>query len=585
MARYAVASGANQIPGTGFKNLAQAANEIAAKVGLKTGGQGLDPAVQKNLVDRIAANLGISPSQVDLTKVAIPEEVYNRLNRIEDFYSSPRAQQEVSGMLDSITQMWKSFLLAFPARHSRDMISNAITVWLETGSPLATTKGFSLAKSVLNGNIDAALPQLAQLPAFQGLAGNNDALRSAVYQEIAASGILTGLAQVDVLAARRSGELSRILPGVTPVSRMGAFKEFVPDGSRTLPQMAYDQTQIKGLSNKFQTGNSLLNWSTKLTDANDSIARLGGWFALMSQGVSAEQAAKRMQNALVNYESLTSFERGFMRKIFPWYSYTSRIGKYAVGSMLENPGGAYSQMIRGVNTLGQENDDTYVPAWLRSKLSLRIPDSALAAVGITQAPGVQTFASLGGVLPGLDALGMINPSSFSGTMRNLAANTNPFIKGGSELVFDEDLFSKLPLAEADPAVNKVYRYLSGGGELSNTAKVLGSNLPAMQRVMGIAGSMMDDRYPIEQKLPKTVINSLLGIHVANTDEKSRNADAMAQLDRLMAGYTKTFPRTYTDKEAIATAPKNVQEMAILRDIMEKRAAKERREKKKPKQAY
>jgi hypothetical protein len=412
------------------------------------------------------------------------------------------------------------------------------------------------------------------------MAGNPDALKSAVYQEIASSGILTGLAQADVLAARRSGELSRILPGVNPVSRLGALKEFVPDGSRSLPQMLRDQTQVKGLTNKFQTGNSLLNWSMKLTDANDSIARLGGWFALLSQGVSPEQAASRMQAALVNYESLTPFERGFMRKIFPWYSYTSRIGKYVVGSMLENPGGRYAQMIRGVNVAGQENDDTYVPAFLRQKLSMRVPDQALAMLGIEQQPGDETFVSIGGVIPGLEALSMINPSSVGGTLRNFAAQANPFLKGGAELAFDEDLFSKLPLSDADPAVNKIYRRLTGG-ELSNTAKVLGSNIPGLQRVIGIGGSLVDDRYPMEQKLPKTLINSLLGVHVANTDEKLRNADAKYQLEQRMGEYTKTFPRTYVDKEKLLTAPPDIQRLAVLRDILEKRDRQARKKAQQP----
>lgn len=570
MARYAVAQGANTIPGAGYKNLAQAANEIAGRVGLKTGSASLDPAVQQNLVDRISARLGIPASQIDLTKVAIPEQVYNRLSRIEDFYSSPRAQQEVSGMLDSITQMWKSFILAWPARHSRDMISNAITVWLETGSPLATTRGFGLAKQVLAGDIDGALPQLSQLPAFRGMSG--PALKSAVYQEIAASGILTGLAQADVLTARRSGELSRLLPGVTPVSRLGALGELLPDGSRTVPQMVQDFGTIRGnmpFMNKFETRNPVLNASQKLTDANDSIARLGGWFALLSQGINPEQAAQRMQKALVNYESLTPFERGFMRKIFPWYSYTSRIGKYVVDSMLENPGGPYSQLVRGVNVASQENEGTYVPAWLRQRLSLRVPDEVMSALGVTQGDGNQTFLSLGGVLPGMDALSLLSPGDAGGTVRNLLAQSNPYMKGAAELAFGEDLFSKLPLEEADPAINKVYRGLTGG-ELSPTAKVLGSNIPGIQRLVGVAGSLMDDRYPMSVKAPKTAINNLLGVSAANVDERMRTADAMKQLNDQMSGFTKTFPRTVVDKEAIATAPPEIQRLAILRQIMEKR---------------
>lgn len=563
----AVAMNANMIPGSGFKNLSAAANEIAGKVGLKTGGSGLDADVQRNIVERLSKKFGVRPDQIDLSQVAIPEAVYNRLNRVQDFYSSPRAQQEVSGMFDSITQSWKSFLLAFPARHVRDWFSNIASVWLETGSPTATTNGFRIARGVLAGDIDSVLPDIAQLPRYSHL-GGLDAVKRQFTGDVAGAGILTGLAQADALTAKRSGELSRILPGVQPVTRGGAFREFLPDGSRNALEMLQDQTQIRGLTNKFETRNSLLNWSQKLTDANDSIARLGGWLALMSQGVNPSQAAERMHSALVNYESLTTMERGLLRKIFPWYSYNSRAGKYAVQSMLENPGGGYAQMVRGVNTVQQSNDDTYVPQRLRQQLAFRIPDEFLAAVGIQQTPGTQTFVS-DFDLPGLDPLGNFDPYSVQETIRNLFGQTNPFIKGVAELGFNQDLFSKRSLDDSDPAINKIYRYFTGG-ELSPTAKVVGSNLPGVQRVAGVAGSLLDDRYPMAHKVPKTLINSIAGFKTADVDEGWRIADAKRMAERRLGPIKGQITRTFIDDEKLANAPQELQDIAAFWEMLDRR---------------
>ena len=580
LAESAVPMQANQIPGSGFKNLSAAVKDIADRVGLKSGTNGLDPAVQQSLVDRISARLGIRPDQVDMSQVAIPEQVYNRLSRVQDFYSSPRVQQEVSGMLDSITQLWKGFILAFPARHSRDMLSNAISVWLETGDPIATTRGFGIAKRVLDGNIDAALPQISKLPQYANL-GSPSAVRSAFLQDAAASGVLTGLAQTDVLAAKRSGELSRILPGVEPVSRMRAMRELLPDGSRNPLQMAQDFGAIRGFSNKFETRNPLLNWSTKMTDANDSIGRLGGWIALLQKGVAPQEAAKRIQNVLVDYSSLTDLERGLFRKIFPWWSYNSRIGKYAVQSMMEHPGGAVAQTLgRGVNLAGQSNDDTHVPARLRQQLSFRIPDELLAAVGIEQTPGNQTFAT-DFELPAVDALSLFSPFSFQKTLRNLAGQTNPMLKGLAELAFNEDLFSGRRLEDADPAVNKVYRGLTGG-ELSPTAKVFLGNVPGVQRVAGIAGSLMDDRYLMEHKLPKTLLNSLAGVKVTDVDQKWRDEDAMASIRDRLGPFTGEMVLEYLDKEKMKEAPEDAQKMAAVLKALEqrKRAAQKQKEQQK-----
>lgn len=569
LAESAVGMQANRIPGSGFKPLAAAANEIAGRVGLKTSAAGLDPAVQRNILESVAARMGVNPSQLDISQLAIPEQVYNRLSRVQDFYSSPRAQQEVGGMLDSLTQFWKASILAFPARHLRDAYSNAISVWLETGDPLATTKGFGLAKKVLSGNIDEVIDRIAQLPQYQGLAGP-DAVKAKFMGDIAASGIMTGLSQADVLAARRSGELGRILPGVQPVSRGRAWMNFVPDGSRNALQMASDQFQIKGLTNQFETRNAVFNWSQQLSDANDSIARLGGFIALLSKGVSPEQAAARMQNVLVNYESLTSVERSLLRKIFPWWAYTSRIGKYVVQNLMEHPGGSVAQMIRGSNKMGQSSSDTYVPARLRQQLAVRVPDELLTALGIDQTPGNQTFLT-DFDLPGMDAVfGNIDPYSIQGTIGNIMGQTNPFIKGIAELAFDEDLFSKRRLSDSDPAINKVYRRLSGGGELSNVAKVVGSNIPGTQRLVGLAGSILDDRYPVEHTLPKAFFNATMGVKVADVDQAWRDSDAMRQLQRQMAPYSGSFTINYFDKEKLAAASPEEKRLAILADLIQKR---------------
>lgn len=576
----AVPMNANAIPGSGFKNLSSATNEIASSVGLKTGAGGMDPDVQRNIVDRLSQRFGIPASQIDLSKVAIPEQVYNRLNRIQDFYSSPRAQQEISGMFDSVTQLWKSFLLAFPARHVRDWYSNIASVWLETGSPIATTKGFALAKQVLAGDIDSVLPQISQLPQYSNI-GNQSAVKSKFLGDIAASGILTGLAQADTLAAKRSGELSRLLPGVNPVTRMGAFKELIPDGSRSPLQMVQDFGVIRGDApylNKFETRNQLLNWSQKLTDANDSIARLGGWLALLDQGVNVQEAAKRMQNALVNYESLTTIERGFLRKILPWYSYTSRIGKYVVGSLMERPGGLYGQTIRGMNTLQQSNEDVYVPERLRQQLSFRIPNELLSALGIPTPEGSNTFLT-DFDLPGIDALSTINPNSIQGTIGNIFGQANPFIKGVAELAFDQDLFSKRKLSDADPAINKVYRGLTGG-ELSNLAKVVGSNVPGVQRVAGVAGALLDDQYPMALKLPKTLLNSAAGFKVNTVLPEYRDSDALRTLTGQMGDLAGTMTITYPDKEKLAKASPEMQQKAQLWSYLKNKQSKAAEERKK-----
>lgn len=569
LAEAAVNARASTITGSGFKRLDSALSDIASSVGLKTQDGQIVAEAKKQIVDRIAARMGVAPSSLDLSQISIPEGVYDRLKRIQDFYASPRAHEEVSGWFDSFTQLFKGALLASPARHVRDAYSNALSVWLETGDPIAAGRGFSIAKQVLGGNIDSVLPKIAKLPQYQGLA-NPSEIKRKFLSDVAASGVLTGLSQSDILSAKRAGEVSSLVPGMTPISRLGSFRELLPDGSRNPLQMLYDFGQVRGFSNKFETRNPLLNWSQALGDTNDSIARLGGYIAMLLKGASPEYAAQRMQSALVDYSSMTTMERQFFKKIFLWWSYQSRIGKYVVGSMLENPGGGYSQALRAMNTLQRSDDKTYVPEDLRQQFAIRIPDELKPYLGMVPKPGVTTFFK-DFDFPGVDVLSLWQPRSLQGTIENLVGQANPFIKGVGELAFDKDLFTKRPLKEANTPADRLYRALTGSATgLSPVAKVIAGNIPFTQRAIGIAGGLADDRIPMQQRVYKQLLNNLSGVKIQDVDERQMLRDALRASGEDLDGVSREMLIRTIPKESLKNATPETLEKVRLNKAISKR---------------
>lgn len=577
----AIMQPSGQVVGGRFKSVSSAIDELVGRMGLRKDGAGLDPAVQRQLLDRAAAKFGIPPGQIDLSQLSIPESVYNRLSRINDFYTVPRAQQEVSNLLDAATTLFKSFVLAWPSRHVRDIYSNTFSVWLETGSVRDTYKGLKVAKQILGGDMEGALDDIARLPQYQGIADRQE-LRRKFTEDAASSGVLTTLASNDLLSSRVAGDVNQLVPGFSPITRAGSFREFIPDGSRNPLQMAYDLTQIRGVTNQYETRNPLLNWSQKLNDANDSIARLGSYVALLSQGISPEQAAKRTAAALVDYSSLTPFERTYARRIFPWWSYTSRTGSYVMQSLMENPGGRYGQAIRAMNTLQQSGEgDAYVPTWMRQQFSFPVSNDLLSAVGMEPPEGTQVRArDLD--FPGIDSLfGTIVPGDASATARNVLSQTNPFVKGVAELAFDQDLFTGRPLREADTPADRVYEYLSGDPRgLSSFAKVVANNLPGTQRLMSLAGGLMDTRIPdLDQRVIKQAINNTTGLKITHIDPDAMRNDAMRRIanDLSREGVTREITiATYPD-ELLVGAPPSVQRKVLLAKQL---ASEERADKKK-----
>lgn len=571
LAEVADPRGANAIPGGGYKSMQAALNEVAGKVGLandaKTGG--LVKEVEDNIRQRLAAKFNTAPDQIDLNNVAVPEKLIERLGKVQDFYSKPKAQEELSGYFDQFTQLTKSFLLAWPSRHVRDAYSNAFSVWLETGSVSDSFAGFKAATHILNGDWDSAMPILRELPKYRNIT-SPDAIRRQFSQDVAGSGILTGMTQSDYLTSNRVGEVSQLVPGAQPTSIRDALSELVPDGTRTLGQQLSDFGTLKGITNEFQTANPLLNASAKINDFNDSMARMGGMIALMRQGADSTYAAQRMQAALVDYQSLSTFEREVMRKIFPWYSYQSRIGKYVVGELMRNPGGRYGQTIRALNTVQASDDETYVPSNLQQQFAFRIPEELAVSLGKTPDQNTTTFLT-DFDLPGVDTLSMIVPGSYEDTLSNFAAQTNPFIQTFMEGATGRDAFTKKPLKESEEGIDRIYKFLSGDNRnLSPAAKAVFGNIPGLQRPTNLIGGMLDTRIPdVRQRALKQGFNAFTGMKVTDVDPAWQLRDARKQLEGRTDEYTREFATTYVPDELEAQAPPQVMEDIRLMQSIDK----------------
>ena len=584
LAEAAINQEANTIAGGRFRPLNTALNEIAGKTGLRVSGGEAAGAVQRNVVERIAAKLGVTPDAVDLSKIAIPEAVFNRLTRLSDFYSKPAALEEVGNLWNMFTSLTKGSLLAWPSRHVRDAYSNVFSIYLESGSVKDTFLGIQMAKKIIAGQFDDVADQIAKLPQYQGIADRN-ALKQAFMRDVGGEGVLTTLSTSDLLTTTRAGDLDQLIPGSTPMRRGDFLKELVPDGSRNPVQMLRDFGTIRNVTDKYKTLNPILNASQRYGDWNDSVGRLGGYLSLLRQGISPTEAARRMRDALVDYSSLTPVERHTIRNVFVWWAYNSRIGKYAVQSLFNNPGGRYAQTIRAMNTLQQSDDKHYVPEALRQSLGIRIgqgdpvSDAVRRILAIPEDSKTDTY--LKDIdLPGIDVLSMFQPGDLRGTISNLANAMHPTIRTIGELAMNRDLFSKRPLDEAVAPIDRLWMKMSGSTTGVNpVVKAAIQNIPGPQRIIGLAGGLADDRIPWEQRWRKQLINATLGVKLQDVDPDYWMAEARRRNAERMKGYSRQGGFFYIPKERLETAPEYVKKANAL----EKYLAQQQRAKNKEKE--
>lgn len=549
-----------------FKRLDVAVDDIGRKIGATyAGGPNAGktmPAFRQQIAESIAKQLGIPVDEVNLAKYSLPESVYNRLTAINDFYNSPRLQQQAVEFLNQYSQLFKGFVLAFPSRHVRDMYSNAFSVWLEVGDPATTNWGFSTAKKILAGRFDDAIDSLKEIPGYANIAINPDALRKKFVEDVAGSGVLETLASTDLLTANRAADLNQLVPGSTPVGKYDFVKEFVP-GAGTF-EKASDLLQFRGVRlpgqarKALETKNPLLTASQKFSDYTDSVARLGGFLAMMKKGATPSYAAERITEILVDYSSLTPIERNLFRSIFPWWAYNSRIGAAVAKQLIGQPGGMYAQTIRGMRVLQESDEDTYVPEALRQQFAVRVPDELKSYLGIPEGGNTTTFLKDIDI-PGMDVISLLDPQptlsgSITGTAQNLGNQANPLLRSAAETVTGVDMFSRRPLDQATTPLDRLYR--STFGTTQNLPPFLRTliNLTPGPRIAGIAGGLADDRIPMQQRVMKQAFNTLTGVKLQDADPEWMLQDARRKAGENLTGFLTDYTQSFIPEERLPEVP-------------------------------
>jgi hypothetical protein len=583
----------NSVMGTRMQELDVAMQRVAKAVGLEWGNAKAGKTTLENLKAQLAqANPDFDIDNIRIKEWAVPESVIERLEGVQKIYSSPQAQEDMFSFFGQVGQVYRAMLLAYPSRHTRDAYSNAFQLWFLGKNPGDVLYGLRTARHIVAGNYDAAAELLKQLPEYRHMP--LDAVKRKLVEDVASTGILENLASSDIGVANQVPQLNSLVPGSTPMRGMDFMKELTPDGSRNLGQMGQDyltfaDTKIPGVNatRPLETKNALLNASQKANDYVDSVSRLGGMLMLMRQGTDKFEAAKKVTEALVDYGSLTSIERGFLKKIFPWYSFQSRAGKWAANELLGNPGGAYAQSVRVFNRAQESDEETYIPEALRQQFALRVPDGVKEAFGFE--PGDTTTFLRDIDILGYDTLALpsikYSPSgmpNFTGSAKstayNLAQQLNPVAQSAIELVSGDDLFSRRPLEQANTSIDRIYKKAFNTDRNMSPLLRMGIELMPGPRIGGLLGGLADDRLPFDQRLAKQAINALTGVKLQDVDPRYAKSDARRMIQENMGGIMRDYNEAYVPKDKIPNlTPAELLQMRVFntfgKQLQEMRKAK------------
>ena len=527
--------------------------------------------------ERLARIFGGDPDKIRLSEISIPEEHVTRLLRARDAFTTGEASQSLLNYLDHITQAWRGSILTWPARAVRDLYSGAVSNWLEGAF---SADGVRAARALMQEGPESEtfLKVLRGIPRY----GADDGV-SQFYADLAQSGLI-GPTQFFEPGASvlGKGALSG-LPGHTPVTLGSVGGELLPQSGRSWRQFGNDfmswRSQLKPLED---TKNPILRAGEKLNTLSDGINRLSGYLELLKQGYDPQAAARSMKRAHVDYSSLTGFEKSVLKRIFPWYSFQSRIFREVLRQLVEQPGGRYGQLIKGTEAVQDEGDDTYVPSGLRSQFAFALPEE----FGGKPSPTSQAYLT-DIDFPGFDQLNMIETpgtlgGTAAGTARQVAMQLHPMARSAVELATGKDLFTNRPAGEATSSLDAILRSVSGNPNadvptvIDKTVEVL----PFVGRPLYAARSLLDTRgdRPLSDRALTTAFNALSGVKRRTVAQEDVLSDATREIENSIDPYTREFKQVYIPEAMQPQVP----QWALRRLAVSRALGRERRELRKPK---
>lgn len=525
---------------------------------------GLDP--------RVSAGVMLRQNGIEVTPETLADALFSRIPNAEadDLLGVfkkrgvPDAEKWIPKIYKNYLNSFKGFVLAHPARHTRDLIGGAIQNQLHG---IASPIGYMRAHKVYNGGVIKGLtqdPEIQQWVAAQGLPLNDKTATDAVRFLYAENGPGDVFKHTDILGSSvqsPQSELSHVL-GTVPGYEPSTFVNNVVQTGKTFLGMGKDSTwnplkaRVRGVADSPETTFAPLAASEKASSYTDTMNRLAPFIELKKQGYSSKEAMARINDVQVNYDPKTFTEtEKWLKSVFPFYSYTSRMTKHVAKELATNPGGGLANAIRVQNAATDKSGST--------------PDhvSQTAAIPFSFGePKDGTRRYLTGLgLMHEDALQFMQPS-----LKNFgleaASRLNPLMQKGIEGITGQSLYFKgpegtRPINELDPTIGRILANITGKkdavrypGDAAVEALV---GVSPLVRLATTTRQLTDTRKGIGAK----ALNTLTGFRVTDVSPQAQERTLRRKLDAKAKELgARTFTKTYFPDE-VSNDPQAMERIA------------------------
>jgi len=239
-------------------------------------------------------------------------------------------------------------------------------------------------------------------------------------------------------------------PSVSGAAAMLAMPQHYVPGIKSGPSMLekfeeFLPWNIRGVVGD-ETKYFLARWGEDTAAAIEGLNRIAPFISYLRQGISPAEAARKVKFAQIDYSAMTQFERRYMKRLFPFYSFTRRITPFVVEQLVQRPSGAMAQVLRESARLREKDPaSALLPPWVTRGTAIPLGgkdghDKYLMSLGLAHEDPLTMLY-----------LGKTPWQTISGTSRNVLARVNPLPRSIIEAASGKTLYGGTDIRFQKPA--------------------------------------------------------------------------------------------------------------------------------------
>ena len=390
-----------------FKNrmLDRLTSELGTKLGKAPEGYVHPVGRRKTLFDEAG-----NPLPADFIKIdghAIPAEAKRILDKQLWVVRDPKRLTVPLKAFDEVQRWWKKYALALrPAWHSRNAFSNFWNNWFIGGltNPARYGQAAAIQKAMQfkKGDVVSEIDRLAGR-----LTGK------AVDPTFKVPG--TGMTREEIWeAAVNSG-----------IYEAGLYGTDIEQAARAASNVPFT-TEWKGINKAFAAGKTVEN-----------NARIALFIDRLAKGDNIEDAAQMVRRALFDYADLSPFEQRYMKRIFPFYTWTRKNIPAQLHAVLQHPDRAnkINIIVGGIQRDVPKVNDDDIEQWAIDQFPIMLSGK--------EAEDTHTFITALSYLPTAELNKIFtDPESFVNFVGQMGT---PLLKVPFEIFANYDTFRERPI--------------------------------------------------------------------------------------------------------------------------------------------